>query len=269
MPRNKQNSRKTANGFIAEAQGNTAHKINISPIPQAVIRETINGSSLFACFYLKKGDKQAISIRWSKNVTAMESTGLKHAGDSEITGSKTEINTENPYDLLEKGYDEKLGSFIMRFGYPDLDAALLRIPLMEFLTPEDERVHTTVNKIMEKLMVNDLVYRYRMDDGLPGEEGAFGLCTFWLVDVLSLMGRVDEAKRIYNGMLSRANHLGLFSEEIDVKNGAFLGNFPQAFTHIGVINSALYLSWAQGQPVPEYAPIGTPQHRNTIGRIYK
>lgn len=171
--------------------------------------------------------------------------------------------------VLEKGYDPERGSFVMRFGYPDLDAALLRIPLVEFLPPDDDRVRGTVDIIMSSLMENDLVYRYHVDDGLPGKEGAFGLCTFWLVDALSLTGRLEEANRIYKGMLSRANRLGLFSEEIDVKSGAFLGNFPQAFTHIGVINSALYLSWAEGHPVPEHAPIGTLQHRNTIRRDEK
>jgi GH15 family glucan-1,4-alpha-glucosidase len=114
---------------------------------------------------------------------------------------------------------------------------------------------------MEDLMEDDLIFRYISDDGLPGEEGAFGLCTFWLVDVLALSNRIEEAERIFNNMVARANHLGLFAEQIDPETGEFLGNFPQAFTHIGLINSTLYLAYAHGFEIPEHDPIGTPEHR--------
>jgi GH15 family glucan-1,4-alpha-glucosidase len=110
-------------------------------------------------------------------------------------------------------------------------------------------------------MDNGIVCRYRVDDGLQGHEGAFGLCTFWLADALCLSGRSDEAQRIFEGMIDRASPLGLFSEEIDPVSGAFLGNYPQAFTHIGLINSALYLSVARGEGVPEHPPIGSQEHR--------
>jgi len=163
--------------------------------------------------------------------------------------------------ILEHGYNERLGSFVMTFDSEDLDAALLRIPLMEFLPVDDPRVQGTINRIMEGLMEKDLVYRYRIDDGLPGEEGTFGLCTFWLVDVLSLAGRIEEATRIFEGMLEHASPLGLFAEEIDPHTMTFLGNYPQAFTHIGLINSALYLSWSAGKPLPEHPPMGTEAHR--------
>jgi GH15 family glucan-1,4-alpha-glucosidase len=135
----------------------------------------------------------------------------------------------------------------------------------EFLEPEDPRVQGTIDRTLERLTAADLVYRYRFDDGLPGEEGAFVLCTFWLVDALALSGRLDEAYRIFDGLAGRANHVGLLSEQIDPHSGAFLGNFPQAFSHIGLINSALYLAHCEGRETPVPAPIGTPAHRVANG----
>jgi GH15 family glucan-1,4-alpha-glucosidase len=176
------------------------------------------------------------------------------------------ICEEIKQQVLEHGFNPRLGSFVTAFGTEELDASLLRIPLMEFLPAEDPRIEGTVNRIMEQLMVGDFVYRYHFDDGLPGEEGSFGLCTFWLVDVLSLAGRVDEATRIFRNMVNHASRLGLFSEEIDPHTSLFLGNFPQAFTHIGLINSALYLAWARGECLPEYAPTGTKEHREGDGK---
>jgi len=161
--------------------------------------------------------------------------------------------------VLAEGYDPGLGSFVQSFGSKVLDAANLRLPLVEFLPFDDERVQGTIDATLEHLTKNGLVYRYLADDGLPGEEGAFGLCTFWLVDVLALSGRVEEAREIFDGIVARANHLGLLPEEFDPDTGEFLGNFPQAFTHIGLVNSALYLAHAEGRWVPEHAPAGIPR----------
>jgi GH15 family glucan-1,4-alpha-glucosidase len=94
------------------------------------------------------------------------------------------------------------------------------------------------------------------DDGLPGGEGAFGLCTCWLVDVLALSGRVEEAKKIFTGLVARTNRVGLLPEEFGPDAGEYLGNFPQAYTHIGLVNSVLYLAHAEGRWVPEHAPAG-------------
>jgi GH15 family glucan-1,4-alpha-glucosidase len=163
--------------------------------------------------------------------------------------------------VMEKGFDKKLNSFVQSYGSSEMDAANLRLALVEFLPAEDPRIQGTINRTMEDLMEDDLIFRYISDDGLPGEEGAFGLCTFWLVDVLALSNRIEEAERIFNNMVARANHLGLFSEQIDPETGEFLGNFPQAFTHIGLINSTLYLAYAHGFEIPEHDPIGTPEHR--------
>jgi GH15 family glucan-1,4-alpha-glucosidase len=159
--------------------------------------------------------------------------------------------------ILKHGYSKEVNSFVLSFGSRDLDAANLRIPLLGFLPFEDLQVQATVNRTMEDLMENGCVRRYRFDDGLPGKEGAFNLCTFWLVDVLALSGRTEEAAAIFERMASRANHCGLFSEEIDPATGEFLGNFPQAFTHVGLINSAIYLAYGQGKKVPEHTLIGT------------
>jgi GH15 family glucan-1,4-alpha-glucosidase len=164
-------------------------------------------------------------------------------------------------DILENGYDPKRRAFVQAYGSQELDASNLRIPLMEFLPADDPRVQETIDRTLEELTENDFVYRYHADDGLEGEEGAFGLCTFWLVDALALSGRVEEAERIFAHLLAHANHVGLFAEQFDPSNGEFLGNFPQAFTHIGLINSALYLAWAQGREASEWALIGTPEHR--------
>lgn len=168
--------------------------------------------------------------------------------------------------ILEHGYDQELGAFVQAFGSKELDAANLRIPLVEFLPADDPRIQGTINRTLERLTENGLVYRYHSDDGLVGGEGTFCLCTFWLVDALALSGRVQEAQRIFDGLIRRANHVGLFSEEIDARTGEFLGNFPQAFTHIGLINSALYLAYALGRRIPHPFPIGTPEHRRMVGR---
>ncbi|HSD58839.1 MAG TPA: glycoside hydrolase family 15 protein [Methanotrichaceae archaeon] len=149
--------------------------------------------------------------------------------------------------ILDQGFDKERNSFVIHFGSKDLDAANLRIPMLGFLPAEDSRVQGTIDRTMEELTENGLVYRYICDDGLPGKEGAFGLCTFWLVDALALSGRLDEAWSIFEGVVGRANHLGLFPEQFNPRTGEFLGNFPQAYTHIGMINSAIYLAHTSGQ----------------------
>jgi GH15 family glucan-1,4-alpha-glucosidase len=165
-------------------------------------------------------------------------------------------------EILEKGFDRERNAFVQAYGSKEMDAANLRLSLVEFLPSTDYRIQGTVNRIMEELMTGCLVRRYVFDDGLPGEEGAFGLCTFWLIDVLALSNRIDEAESIYRKMVGFASPLGLFSEEIDPETKEFLGNYPQSFTHIGLINSTLYLAYAKGLEIPEIDPIGTPEHRN-------
>jgi GH15 family glucan-1,4-alpha-glucosidase len=166
--------------------------------------------------------------------------------------------------VLEVGYDPGLASFVQRRGARDLDATSLLVPVHELIAFDDPRVHGTIDRTLESLTERGLVYRYRMDDGMPGEEGAFVLCTFWLVDALAMAGRLDEAHEIYEGVVRRANHVGLFSEQIDPASGDFLGNMPQAFSHLGLINSSLYLAHAEGRPVPA-PPMGSEAHRRDDG----
>ncbi len=164
-------------------------------------------------------------------------------------------------EILERGFDPALGAFRQSYERGIVDASNLLIPLTEFLPFDDPRVQANLDRTLDELMTDGLVHRYHGDDGVAGGEGAFGLCTFWAVDALALSGRVDEASELYRSMLARANHLGLFSEQIDPASGAFLGNFPQAFTHLGVINSALYLAHVEGRGSPVSAPIGSDEHR--------
>ena len=154
--------------------------------------------------------------------------------------------------ILEYGWRDDPGAFVMRFvdDSGQLDAANLLMPMMEFLPADDPRVQATINQCLERLTVNDLVFRYHGHDGLSGQEGAFALCTCWMVDALALSDRIDEATRIYENLLSHTNHLGLLAEQIDPFCGELLGNFPQAYSHLGIINSALYLAAKLGRDVP-------------------
>jgi GH15 family glucan-1,4-alpha-glucosidase len=150
--------------------------------------------------------------------------------------------------ILGEGYSKKLGSFVQSFGSEALDATGLLIPMMGFLPFDDRRVQGTINAALKRLRLRDgLLRRYEGEDDLPGREGAFLLCSFWLVKALALSGRVEEAERIFFEVLNYASPLGLFSEEVDPDTGRLLGNFPQAFSHIGLINSALYLGTARGR----------------------
>jgi GH15 family glucan-1,4-alpha-glucosidase len=159
--------------------------------------------------------------------------------------------------ILKKGFSTKLNTFTQSFDSEVLDATALLIPLMGLLPYDDPRVKGTIEAVMENLMRKGcLVYRYIGVDGLRGYEGAFTLCSFWLVNVLALSGRVDEAERIFRSLLEYVGPLGLLSEEISPETGELLGNYPQAFSHIGLINSALYLGIAKGKESMAPLPIG-------------
>jgi len=147
-------------------------------------------------------------------------------------------------EIMERGWSEKHQSFVQSYDHDALDAAALAIPMVRFLPWTDPRVHGTVHAIARELTTQDgeLVYRYRYPDGLEGEEGAFSICTFWLAQALAMIGERDRADRVFRRMLRHANHVGLYSEEIDPTTGEFLGNFPQAFTHIALINCAAALA---------------------------
>ncbi|MCF6157850.1 MAG: DUF547 domain-containing protein [wastewater metagenome] len=148
-------------------------------------------------------------------------------------------------DILEKGYDRDSASFVQYYGSKNLDASLMLLPLMNFLPIHDERVQNTIGACKKILMKDGFLLRYSGDDGLYGEEGAFILCNFWLVECLTLSGKIPEAKELLGITIKAANYVGLFSEEYDPKNQHLLGNFPQAFGHIGFINSAWSILNAQ------------------------
>ncbi len=167
--------------------------------------------------------------------------------------------------IVSEGYNAEIGSFVQSFGSRDLDAANLLIPLVEFLPFDDPRVQGTINRTLEQLTHHGMVYRYLSEDGLSGHEGTFGICTFWLVDVLALSGRLEEASEVFESLAGRANHLSLYPEQLDAETGEFLGNYPQAFTHIGFINSALYLSLMEGRSVPIPDLWGSERHRRECG----
>ena len=151
--------------------------------------------------------------------------------------------------VMEKAYDRQLGAFVQYFGSDALDASNLIMPLVGFCSPTDPRMLSTLDRTVVELMSDSLVYRYRegvgADDGLTGSEGTFNMCTYWLVQALTRAGRVEEARFLFEKMLTYANHLGLYAEEIGPV-GEALGNFPQAFTHLALITAALDLDEALG-----------------------
>jgi alpha,alpha-trehalase len=146
-------------------------------------------------------------------------------------------------DITENAVDER-GVFCQHYGTTALDASCLLIPLVRFLPPDDPRVVATVNAIADELTVDGLVLRYRVaetDDGLAGEEGTFAICSFWLVSALAEIGEHDRARALCEKMLGYASPLYLFAEEIDARSGRHLGNFPQAFTHLALINAVMHV----------------------------
>jgi GH15 family glucan-1,4-alpha-glucosidase len=152
-------------------------------------------------------------------------------------------------EILKNGWSEKRQSFVQSYGSDALDASLLLIPLVGLLPPEDKRVIATIEAIQKELVEADLVLRYRPEetaDGVGGREGTFLVCSFWLADALCMIGRIDEAQGLFERLLSLRNDLGLLAEEYDPIAGRQLGNFPQAFSHIGIVNTANNLASASG-----------------------
>jgi GH15 family glucan-1,4-alpha-glucosidase len=156
-------------------------------------------------------------------------------------------------DICKNGVDKR-GVFTQHYGTDGLDASALLIPLVGFLPPDDPRLKATVRAIADELTEHGLVLRYRVgetDDGLSGEEGTFTVCSFWLVSALSIIGDHGRARRLCEKLLSLASPLGLYAEEIDISSGRHLGNFPQAFTHLGLINAVLHVIAAEkSRPTP-------------------
>ncbi|MEZ5654055.1 MAG: glycoside hydrolase family 15 protein [Burkholderiaceae bacterium] len=147
-------------------------------------------------------------------------------------------------EVCERGVDSDTNGFVQAYGSKELDASLLMIPLVGFLPADDPRVLATIEGVERELMEGGFVYRYRPArefDGLPEREGAFLPCTFWLADCYAMTGRREQARQIFERLCGLANDVGLLSEEYDVASGRLVGNFPQAFTHVALVNTALNL----------------------------
>jgi GH15 family glucan-1,4-alpha-glucosidase len=168
----------------------------------------------------------------------------------------------NPCRGLRARFRPRINSFVQAYGSKRLDASLLLIPIVGFLPPDDPRVRGTLRAIEDRLLIeSEFILRYETEypgDGLPAGEGAFLACSFWLVDNYVLQGRYVEARELFARLLARCNDVGLLAEEFDPLSGRMLGNFPQAYSHVGLINCALNLSRQKG-PVEERAePQGSP-----------
>jgi GH15 family glucan-1,4-alpha-glucosidase len=176
-------------------------------------------------------------VAFDRAVRTVEEQGLDGPVDRWRT-LRDEIHAE----VCERGFDESLGSFVQSYGSRELDASLLLIPLVGFLPADDSRVRGTVDAIERELLADGLVLRYRTYDdgvdGLPAGEGVFLPCSFWLVDCYELLGRHDDAHALFGRLVGLANDVGLLSEEFDPRERRLLGNFPQAFTHLTLVNTA-------------------------------
>jgi GH15 family glucan-1,4-alpha-glucosidase len=190
-------------------------------------------------------------VAFDRGVRAVERFGRSGPADR-WRAARDEIQRE----VCERGFDRELNSFTQTYSSKRLDASLLVLPLVGFLPADDSRMVGTVAAIERELYADGFVYRYAGDaegekiDGLPAGEGAFLPCTFWLADNFALQGRMDEAEELFERLLSTRNDLGLLAEEWDPASRRQLGNFPQAFTHVALVNSAFNLD-QQHQATPE------------------
>jgi GH15 family glucan-1,4-alpha-glucosidase len=159
-----------------------------------------------------------------------------------------QIKDEIHEAIVTKGWSDRAAAFTQSFGSDDLDASNLMMPLVGFLPANDPRILATIDATQQRLTdERGLVYRYRSHDGLQGEEGTFLLCTFWLAHALALAGRPAQARQVFERAVGFVNDVGLLSEEVDAASGELLGNFPQAFSHIGLVNAAWAISQAEDQ----------------------
>jgi GH15 family glucan-1,4-alpha-glucosidase len=194
-------------------------------------------------------------VAFDRGVKAVERFGLKGSTDR-WREHRDRVHAE----VCERGYDPTRNTFTQYYGSRELDASLLMLPLVGFLPATDPRVLGTVAAIERELMEDGYVHRYPTSatgkvDGLPPGEGVFLPCTFWLADNYVLQGRLEEAEQLFERLLSLANDVGLLSEEYDPADKRQLGNFPQAFTHVSLINTARNIAWARGrQPEGERGP---------------
>jgi len=187
-------------------------------------------------------------VAFDRAVKIMEQLGEGVADDGAADRLRR-IRDDIHENVCRHGFDPHLGSFVQAYGSKTLDASLLLLPLVGFLPPTDPRIVGTVKAIERRLVVDGFVIRYdsgEVADGLPPGEGAFLACSFWLADNYILQGRIDEAKRLFERLLSLRNDVGLLAEEFDPRLSRQVGNFPQAFSHVALVNTAFNLTRAQG-----------------------
>ena len=183
-------------------------------------------------------------LAFDRGVKAVERFGLEGPANR-----WREIRDEIHAQVCREGFDAERGTFVQSYGSRAVDASLLLGSLIGFLPADDPRVAGTVDAIQADLTVDGLVLRYRGDqavDGLEGPEGVFLACSFWLVDNLALLGRQDEAEQLFEHLLSLQNDVGLLAEQYDPKGKRMLGNFPQAFSHVALINTIRNLTAGNG-----------------------
>ena len=150
-------------------------------------------------------------------------------------------------EVCERGFDPQLGSYVQSYGSKELDASLLLLPTVGFLPPDEPRIRGTIAAVEKRLFVDGFLLRYdthTSDDGLPSGEGAFLACTFWLADAYVMVGRIDDARELFERLLALRNDVGLLPEECDTRSHRMVGNFPQAFSHVALVNTAHNLSRA-------------------------
>ncbi len=190
-------------------------------------------------------------MAWVAFDRAIKAAGLLHAGAPVERWQKVRAKIHD--EICSHAYNEKLGSFVQSYGSEHLDASLLLMPMTGFLPADDPRVRGTLKAIENNLMSGGFVLRYnteKVSDGLPPGEGVFLACSFWMVSALKLQGRDADAKKLFERVLSLANDVGLLAEEYDTGARRLVGNFPQAFSHISLVNAAVDLASASvaGQP---------------------
>jgi GH15 family glucan-1,4-alpha-glucosidase len=188
-------------------------------------------------------------MAWVAFDRAIKAAGMLHANAPVERWQK--VRTKIHDEICSRGYNEKLGSFVQSYGSEHLDASLLLMPLAGFLPPEDPRVKGTLKAIEGNLMSGGLVLRYdteKVSDGLPPGEGVFLACSFWMVSALKLQGRDADAQKLFERVLSLANDVGLLSEEYDTTAKRLVGNFPQALSHISLVNAAVNLAGFNAPP---------------------
>ena len=176
------------------------------------------------------------------------------------------IRDEIHADVCRNGFDSALGSFVQSYGSKALDASLLLLPIVGFLPPSDPRISGTLRAIERRLLMNGVVFRYdssETDDGLPPGEGAFLACSFWFVDNLILQGRVTEARAMFERLLALRNDVGLLAEEYDPLAQCQMGNFPQAFSHVALVNTAYNLTRCEGPTEERAEREATEDYRNS------